>query len=266
MKYTDHHVHTSYSPDSEADIREYIVGAKKLGLDFVMFTDHVDFGTTDEMFMEHIDYGKYFGRMKLFQEECGFPVQVGVEIGYEKENKTEIEEFLASYPFDFVIGSIHYGDGKDFYLGDFFTGKDQNQAYQRYFEILHEMVENFDGFDVVGHLDYIIRYGPFDKRDYRYHDFSHIIDSILQRIIDKGKGIELNTSGHRGPLGTAFPKREVLERYRDLGGRTITIGSDAHFNQDYCSGIPEAMEHLKSLGFETVSSFRGRRETRLTLG
>ena len=265
MKYTDHHVHTSHSPDSDADVREYIMKAKALGLDFVMFTDHVDFGTTDELFMDHIDYGEYFRRMKKLQEEHGFPVQVGVEIGYERNRKVEIEEFLGRHPFDFVIGSIHYGDGKDFYQGDFFDGKDQGQAYLRYFEILQEMVEEFHNYDVIGHLDYITRYGPYKDRFYDYDRFSGILDSILKSLVERDKGIELNTSGMRGPLGTFFPKGEVLGRYRELGGRTITVGSDAHFSQDYYLGIPEAMDQLKALGFETVSSFTGRRETKIEL-
>lgn len=125
MIYTDHHVHTSYSPDSQADIRAYLSRAREMDLEFVMFTDHIDFGTTDQMFMDHIDYGEYFARMKAMEDEFEIPVQVGVEIGYEKGQKYQIEEFLGKYPFDFVIASIHYGDGKDFYLGDFFHGKDQ---------------------------------------------------------------------------------------------------------------------------------------------
>ncbi len=265
MIYTDHHVHTSYSPDSEADIKAYLIEAKALGLDFVMFTDHIDIGTTDELFMKHIDYGEYFSRMKLLQEEYDIPIQIGVEIGYERSHKSEIDEFLAEYPFDFVIASIHYGDGKDFYLGDFFHNRNQNEAYMRYFEIVKEMVQDFSNFDVVGHLDYIIRYGPFEDKFYEYKVFEDIIDSILEELIQKKKGLELNTSGLRGPLGVLFPKEEVLKRYYDLGGRIITLGSDAHFNDHYYAGIVEGMNQLKSLGFNEISSFTNRKEKRLIL-
>lgn len=265
MKYTDHHVHTSYSPDSEADIETYLIEAKKLGLDFVMFTDHVDIGTTDELFMQHINYEEYFAKMKILEKEYEIPIQVGVEIGYEKNHKNEIEEFLEKYQFDFVIASLHYGDGKDFYFGDFFHGKNQEESYMRYFEILLEMVLSFSNFDVVGHLDYITRYGPFQEKNYNYKVFEEIIDSILIALIEKGKGIELNTSGMRGELGILFPKEEVLQRYRELGGKIITLGSDSHFNAHYYAGILEGMYHLKSLGFNEISSFTKRKEKRLIL-
>ena len=265
MIYTDHHVHTNYSPDSDADIKAYLTKAKALGLKYVMFTDHMDIGTTDELFEKPIDYKEYFKKMKSLQEEFEIPIQIGVEIGYEKNHKNEIEEFLGNYPFDFVIASIHYGDKGDFYLGDFFKGKTQKESYLRYFEIILEMVENFKNYEVVGHLDYITRYGPFDNKFYEYKDFKEIIDAILVAIIKKTKGIEVNTSGLRGPLNTTFPKEEVLKRYKDLGGKIITIGSDAHYNKDYSAGILDEISHLKSIGFSEISSFTKRAEKKVIL-
>lgn len=258
MKYADHHVHTNYSPDSDASIEGYLVKAKELGLDYVMFTDHIDMGTKDLEFQEHIDYDEYFKTMKALEEKYGIPIRVGVEIGYEKNYKEEIDEFLSRHPFEFVISSLHYGDGKDFYLGDFFHGKTQYESYLRYFEILLEMVENFSNFEVVGHLDYIIRYGPFDHRGYDYGDYKEIIDNILKAIIKKDKGIELNTSGLRGGLEATFPKTEVLKRYRQLGGKIISLGSDAHFNEHYYGDIADGIDFLRSLGFTEISSFKDR--------
>ena len=265
MIYTDHHVHSYYSPDSKADIKEYIIKAKEMGLDYIMFTDHTDFGTTDKDFMKLIDYDEYFNRMNGLQEEFNIPIKIGVEIGYEKNYKNEINDFLNKYPFDFVIFSIHYGDDKDFYRGDFFHGKTQEQSYHRYFEILLEMVENFSNFDVVGHLDYITRYGPFDNKYYEYERFKEIIDAILKVIINKDKGIELNTSGMRKSSNTFFPKKEVLKRYKDLGGKIITIGSDAHFNEHYSAGIVDGINLLKSIGYDQISYFENRMKKVMTI-
>lgn len=258
MRYTDYHVHTSYSPDSDASIEEYLIQAKELGLEYVIFTDHIDMGAIELEFQKHIEYGEYFKTMRRLEEEYEMPIRVGVEIGYEKNYKDKIDEFLAGYPFDFVISSIHYGDGKDFYIGDFFDGKSQHRSYLRYFEVMLEMVENFSNFEVVGHLDHIVRYGPFDCRGYEYEDYKEIIDKILKIIIKKGKGIELNTSGLRGELKTTFPKEEVVKRYKELGGKIITVGSDAHFSSDYYAGVLEGMDILRNIGFAEVSSFSKR--------
>lgn len=265
MIYTDHHVHTYYSPDSKADIKEYIRIAKEKNQDFVMFTDHMDFGGTDPEFQEGIDYKKYFKQMKEIEEEMEFKIRIGVEIGYEKNYRSQIEDFLSRYPFDYVIASIHYGDGFDFYLGDFFHGKTQYESYLRYFEIQQEMVENFVNYDVLGHLDFIVRYGPFDDKNYDFETFKPIIDAIMLKAINEGKGIEINTSGLREPNDTFYPKNQVIERYKNLGGRILTIGSDSHFNQQYGSGILKAVDFLKTIGVNEISTFSQRKEDRIKL-
>lgn len=255
LKYIDHHVHTDYSPDSDADIEKYLIRAKELGLESIMFTDHRDIGGVNVNFQKKIDYKNYFKTMKRLEEEYEIPIKIGVEIGYEKNHKAEIDEFLNKYPFDFVIASIHYGHGKDFHLGDFFKGKTQEEAYLDYFKLVLEMVENFSSFDVLGHLDFIVRYGPFSDKTYKYSEYNLIIDEILKVLIKADRGIELNTSGLRSKLETTFPKEKVLKRYRELGGRIITIGSDCHSNRDYYGGVPEGIQLLKSLGFTKISSF-----------
>ena len=265
MRYADHHVHTNYSPDSDANIGEYLIKAKELGLDYVIFTDHIDMGGKEIEFQKHIDYDEYFKTMKNYEKEYGIEVRVGVEIGYEKSYKKEIDLFLDKYPFNFVIGSIHNGDGQDFYIGNFFDGRSQSESYLRYFELVEEMVENYSNYDVLGHLDFIIRYGPFENKTYDYDDYKEIIDNILKAIIKKGKGIELNTSGLRGDLKTTFPKPRVLKRYKELGGNIITLGSDSHFNDDYYAGIVEGINILKSLGFTEISCFNKRKSKQIII-
>ena len=249
MAYTDHHVHTRFSPDSQADIVQYLIRAKELGLDYVLFTDHMDFGATDPEFQKPINYDKYIEYMKELESKYEIPIKIGVEIGYEKDYKEEIKEFLNSYDFEFVIASIHNGDGEDFYLGGFFAGKSKYQAYLDYLKLVLEMVENFTSYDVVGHLDYISRYGPYEDKHYKYEDYKEIIDEILKAIIKNNKGIEVNTSGLRGGLGVTFPKDEVLLRYKELGGKYLSVGSDCHFNDHYMADVNEVIDKLESMGF-----------------
>lgn len=265
MKYTDHHVHTYFSPDSEATIEEYLLKAKDLGLSSVIFTDHADMGAIEVDFRERIDYKKYFKTMKALEEKYEIPIKIGIEIGYEKDYKSEIDELLGDYPFDFVLASIHYGDRKDFYMGDFYQGKSQEESYRRYFEIMLEMVENFSNFDIVGHFDYIVKYGDFKDKKYDFNLYKDLIDEILKTIIRKSKGIEINTSGLRGPLNTTFPKEDILKRYRELGGEIITIGSDSHFIEEYYEGVRDELKHMKNLGFEEVTTFSKRKGTQILL-
>lgn len=253
MTYVDYHVHTNFSGDSHADIAQYIIKAKDLGLEYILFTDHVDFGYSDPSFMD-IDYDEYFKVMKDFELRYGLPIRVGAEIGYEKNYKKEIKEFLKKYNFDFIIASIHSGNELDFYNGDFFHGKSKDEAYLEYFQIVLEMVENFTNYDVVGHLDYIVRYGPYKDKYYEYDDYKEVLDEILKTIIRSNRGIEVNTSGLRQGQGVTFPKDEVLLRYKELGGKIISVGSDAHFNDDYLADFQEVVGKLSSMEFKILNT------------
>ena len=95
---------------------------------------------------------------------------------------------VAAYPFDFVIGSSHLVHGIDPYYTEYFEGKEEDKAYREYFESILENLAAFDCFDVYGHIDYIVRYGPNQNQFYSYGKFADVIDEILRTIIQKGEG------------------------------------------------------------------------------
>jgi histidinol-phosphatase (PHP family) len=260
IKY-DAHLHTNYSPDAdvEATFERYLEHAQKIGLKGLTFTDHVDFDSVDDLFKTIIDYDTYFKRAKEAIQKTHLEVGIGVEIGDQPHVRNDIKKLVNRYDFDFVIGSIHYLDGLDFYNGDFFKGYTQHQNYQRYFEGVLESVTNFEDYDVFGHIDYITRYGGYDNFDKHLKDYHPIIEEILKIIIKKNKGIEINTSGLRNHLDITHPNLEILKMYKRLGGSIITIGSDAHQVLDLAKGYDEAIRLLKIAGFKQISIFKKRK-------
>jgi histidinol-phosphatase (PHP family) len=259
-KIIDHHVHTDFSPDCETKIEEIVAQAKELGLPGLLFTDHVDFDSPDPLFQDYIDYHVY---MELLEEQRvknpDLQFLMGVEIGYQPHIHERLNQFLESFPFDFVICSMHVCNKLDFYNGDFFVGKTQEESYLAYFEAVRKSVEEYDNFDVYGHLDYIIRYGPFEKKMLNYEQYKESIDSVLKAIITKGKGIELNTSGLRYNLGTMHPKLDILKSYKQLGGEIITLGSDAHKAEHLQADFKTGLELIKEAGFTYLAQFKERK-------
>ncbi|MDO9628751.1 MAG: histidinol-phosphatase HisJ family protein [Acholeplasmataceae bacterium] len=259
-KIIDHHMHTNFSPDADpkATMELYIQAAREKGIEGIMFTDHVDFDYPTPIFDDMIDYDLYQKEIERVRAKENFKVFMGVEMGYQPHLNQMMSDFLKSYPFDFVICSIHVGDRLDFYNGDFFKGKTQKEAYMRYYEIVLNAVRSYDDYDVFGHLDYIIRYGGFENRSYLLKDYADILDQILTTIIKKGKGIEINTSGIRYGLGVLHPGIDLLKRYKELGGKIVTFGSDAHKVYDYYDGFEEAKKMLIEAGFEYITVFQKR--------
>lgn len=257
--YADYHVHTSFSGDCNAPMEKMIKKAIRLGLKEIAFTDHVDFDYPDPSF-EAIDYDVYieeFSRLKK-QYQGRINLVLGVEVGYQPHVRDNIEKVLRHYPFDFVICSTHMADRLDFYTGDFFKAKRQDEAYRRYFENVLEAVQQFNNYDVYGHLDFIVRYGDFPEKTLCYADYKDIIDEILKKIIANGSGIEINTSGYRYKLNQLHPQAAIVKRYFELGGEIITIGSDAHQTEDLCSHFTTAYQLLKELNITHIATFKNR--------
>jgi len=257
----DHHMHTYFSLDADpnAMMETYLVEVKKRGVTGVMFTDHVDFDNPSVIFENPIDYDRYYAIIQELRKNESLFIGMGVEIGYQPHIESIMKSLLNRYPFDFVICSIHFGDRLDFYNGDFFKHKTQDEAYARYFQLVLDAVQSYDEYDVFGHLDYIIRYGQFETKMYDFDRYQPIIDQILRVIIDKKKGIELNTSGLRYGLGVTHPRLEVLKRYKALGGTIITLGSDAHRVSDYYQHFDLAISLLKEAGFDQITIFKNRK-------
>lgn len=263
----DHHVHSQYSPDAskEATFLAYIQQAKAQGVKRLIFTDHVDIESVDSLFSEIIDYDVYHKALKEIALQEDFHVSLGVEMGYMPHVKDRMEAFVKQYPFEYVICSIHFCDGLDLYNGDFFKEKTQKEAYQRYFEICLDAVTNYDAYDVFGHLDYIIRYGNYENKRYVFEEYQEIIESILRVIIQKNKGIEINTSGLRYGLETTHPTLDLLKAYKRLGGKIVTFGSDAHHPKHYRYGLDQAITLLKAAGFDEIAIFENRKPTFIRL-
>ena len=258
----DTHMHTHFSGDSEADTYEMVRASIDAGVDGICFTDHLDMD-----YLEHekdkflIDFPAYFDEMKEVQSHFHdkFPVHIGLELCLQPHLENEPPKITEEYPFDFVIASSHMVHHMDPYYPDFYLGKTEDEAYREYFESILENLAVFDCFDVYGHLDYVVRYGPNKNRYYAYDKFYDVLDEILRTLVLKGKGLELNTGGFKHGLGHPNPAECVLRRYRELGGEIITIGADAHTPEHVAYDFQKVPELLKEAGFRYYTVFKERK-------
>ena len=104
----------------------------------------------------------------------------------------------------------------------------------------------------------MVRYGKTKDKDYSYEKYRDLIDPVLEKLIQMGKGIEVNTGAIRHQLKELNPCNGILKRYRELGGEIITIGSDAHEPSYVAYGFDRAAEVLKGCGFQYYTTFERR--------
>ena len=133
-------------------------------------------------------------------------------------------------------------------------------------EEMKKNIELFSDFDSLGHLDYIVRYGPNKNRDYSYKEYRECLDPVLKLLVDKGIALEVNSAGYRKGLGEPNPCKDVVKRYRELGGEIVTIGSDAHNVSSLTSGFDLVEALLLECGFSHHAVFVGRKPVFYPLG
>ena len=258
MRKIDYHMHTRFSGDSVADPRSHVEQAIKMGLDEICFTDHRDFDYPIDEF--NLDVENYYQTIIALKEEYQDQITIkwGIEIGLDMNYRSEINELINQYPFDFVIGSIHVINHTEFYYGEFFKGISKVEAHRKFFMETLKCVQTFDCFNILGHLDYIMRYGPYENKLVEHVKYQDIIDEIFKTLIAKGKGIEVNTSGYALHGDCGFPNFKQVQRYYDLGGRIITIGTDSHTSDRVGQHVLAVKEKLEEIGFDDVSTFTSR--------
>jgi histidinol-phosphatase (PHP family) len=254
-------MHTHHSGDSDADPVKMVNSAIEKGLDGVCFTDHYDYGYPEDPTLFLLDFDSYRDEIEAVraQFDGSFPVRWGIELGLMPEALEENLRVTKSYPFDFVIGSSHVVHGFDPYYPNYYEGRNEAAAYREYFESILENLKTEADFDVYGHIDYVVRYGPNKNRDYSYAKYADIIDEILRALIDRGKGIEINTAGFKYGLGHPNPTEEILLRYRELGGEILTIGSDAHKPEHIAYDFLRLPDILTNAGFKYYTIFKNRK-------
>ena len=254
---SDCHMHTQFSLDSDADPEEMIRSGISKGLDAVCITDHEDKDYISEGNKWTFDVDEYFTQLTKLREKYRreIDVRIGVEIGLQPHLGEYYQSYTRQKPFDLVIGSVHLIGSRDPYYKEFFEGRSDAGAYEETFLETYEDIRNVEDFDVLGHLDYVTRYGRNQAKEYSYSRFSDIIDQILKYLIEHGKGIELNTAGLKYGLPYAHPHPDVLKRYRELGGEIITVGADAHKPEHTAYDFRKVPDLLKSCGFRYYTEF-----------
>lgn len=274
MYLADTHTHTKFSTDSKAEPRQMLAAAKAAGLSTLCFTDHMDldFPGDDTLFV--FDTMEYFKELLPLKEQTSADktmpeLLLGIELGLRPNRpdlRDRMDALLDEHPYDFVLGSTHVIDELDPYYQEYWELP--GDRLLRYFEDIRTNVAEHTNFDSLGHLDYIIRYLPdfvSPVKDYAVRDYMDLIEETLLTLISCGQALEVNTAGLRKGLSFPHPKKEILLRYKELGGELLTLGSDAHSPAEVGADIKYCAELLKELGFRYYAVYKKRKPNMIKL-
>jgi len=251
----DSHIHTAFSADAEMTAVEALTAAEKQGLGLV-FTEHLDYDYPAAGAEEFIfNPEEYWAAYEPLRAEGN--LSLGVEMGMMASARAKNAAFLQRVPFDFVLGSIHFLDVKDLYFAETFEGRAKPEMYHEYFTVMRDEIYAHPFINVLAHIDYIARNAPFENPEISYGEFTDDMDAVLRALVETDTVIEINTRRLGAPRGIK-ELAPVYRRYRELGGRAVTIGSDAHVPNAVGNHYARAQELARAFDLQVVT-FRERK-------
>ncbi len=270
----DCHTH-SVNSDGINSVEEMCVCAIEKGIDGIMITDHADMNFYNECniydkiknSMRDISNAqeKYSDKLKIFK---------GIELGEYILAPQKAKEILDADCYDAVLCSVHYvpnaGWFKPYSKMDFqspqFTDDFIKEYIGLYFDLLSETIDVCD-FDILAHIHCPARYitGKYG-RECDIMIFEDKIKEILKKIIDRNIALELNSARMRaGDRIHTFRLKEILDIYKNLGGKLITLGSDAHSKTYVANNFDLATGLLKECGFNSIYYYEKRKAKEVLL-
>jgi len=260
----DDHVHSECSWDAPYGSMERACRrAVELGLPSLAFTDHADFtarslapGTEPPAWQEGLvtagvltppvfDVERYLAGVRSCRRLFpGLRIVSGVELGEPHRHPRRAAAILGEERFERVLASVHTlpaaGAGHTTVDAAYRTSP-PDVVVRRYLREVRQLVESFDRFDVLAHIDYAARYWPRAAGELRVADFQDDYRAVLSVLAAKGKALEVNT---RVPLAA-----DIVRWWRAENGQAITFGSDAHRPDQVARGFADAAALAEAAGF-----------------
>jgi histidinol-phosphatase (PHP family) len=261
----DYHMHLR-APDESIDhtvetAERFVEQASERGIDEIGFTEHV----------YYFEQTRHLWSMPYHLERCvydiepyvdavveakrrGHPVKLGIEVDYEPGREDETAEALAPYPWDYVLGSIHFLDGLGIDADPSLVGSvGPEAAWGRYYETLGSAARS-GLFDSLAHPDLVKFHG--DEIEWDWDAVAGTLDGVA---------VEVSSAGLHKPHGKLYPNQGLLQATR-ARSIPITLASDAHVPQNVGRDLDRAVEHARAAGYETLTVFDGRRSRQEPLG
>jgi histidinol-phosphatase (PHP family) len=255
----DYHMHLR-DPEERIEhafsaVEPFVEMAAARGVDEIGFTEHVYYfrqtlpvWTLDYQVERCVyDLEEYVGAV-LEAKHQGMPVKLGLEVDYVGERQDELASMLEPYPWDFLIGSVHWVDGLAVDQEPGLWGvASVEEVWRRYFAALAELAGS-------GHVDVLA-----------HPDLAKIFGRRPERIeypALSGVALEISTNGLYKPVGELYPDIGFLEKSQ----LPITLASDAHVPQNVGRDLDRAVALARAAGYETVTVFDGRQARQEPLG
>ena len=197
--------------------------------------------------------------LALKAKDEGLPVKIGLEVDYYRDQMDVVSDLLAQYPFDVLIGSVHWLGSWAFDDIDSpipmreWTVRDVDQCWTDYTVALEELAAA-DAVDVLAHPDLIKVAGYYATNPGDYWD------AMADAAAAADVSVECSSAGWAKPIGEQYPAEGFLDRLV-ARGVTFTTASDAHRLERVGERSGDLAALLEARGVSTLASYTKRQRT-----
>lgn len=268
---TDYHSHLEKGTLTIDYLKQFVDTAKEKGIQEFGISEHAyHFYETKNIvskpWMEERRYYKMDDYVDLFKraDQLEMDVRMSIEMDYTPGRHAEMEAFIKSYPFDYVIGSVHWVEDFGIDLAEYRKEWDRRDLYETYRSYYDQVVTLAESnlFDIVGHIDLvkIFNYVPTDQ-EFLFEQYERITDALS----NSKTCVEISSAGLRKPVGRIYPEPELLSLcYKK--GIPIVLSSDAHEPHQVGENYEETIKLAKEIGYTKLMTFQDGERKEVDLG
>lgn len=251
-------MHTPLCGHAVGEPDAYVAQAKLVGLEEIGFSDHAPLVAYEDprYTMSREQLPLYHNMMTAVQKaHPELRIRIGIEADYIPGREAQTKAIIDNYPYDFVIGSIHFINDWAFDDPDQkikWKDKDIDTVYRDYYKLLRQSASS-KLFDIMGHVDLVKKFGHRPLTD-----LTREVEETAAVFKKSGVVVEINTSGLRKPVKEIYPSLDLLKIYRKAGV-PITFSSDSHDPGDVGRDYDKAAALAKEAGYKEYVSFKKRK-------
>src|SRR5258708_17442572 len=255
----DYHMHSNNSCDCRVPMAEMCRAAIQKGIPEIAFTEHFNRKPEDMCYGKY-DPAPFFRDVEACRAEFGpqgLMVKAGIEVGEMHLYRDQVDPVLSAWPYDLVLGSLHWNNGESIFERSYFQKRDLRSAAREYFAKLTQMVDE-GGFNIMSHMDVLKRMGYQVYNRFDIKEYEDYVRPVLAACIRRGIAPEINTSALRMAVNQTHPTLEAIRWYREMGGELLSIGSDSHRPEQLGDSLDKAIGIAKEAGFTRLTRFASR--------
>lgn len=261
-------MHTPRCNHATGSVMDYCQAALDAGLSEIGMSDHSPMpnGFDAAWRMAYLELPDYLAEVEQARDVLAdrLAVRIGIEADFHPGTEEAVQSMIDSYPWDYVIGSVHYiGDWAFDNPDELFRwdSMDVEQAYCDYFELVANSAAT-GMFDIIGHPDLIKKFGQRPPAGSQRVKAAEL--AMLEAVRDADVALEISSAGLRKPVGEIYPAASIVQQGAAMG-IPFAFGSDAHAPQEVGHGIDECLRSLLQAGVTQLASFHQRERRWVTI-